>query len=115
MHTFQHEIDILPGNVPRLVLRGALDLSAVGWLEEIVDEMLAWKSDRILLDVSGVTFISSGAIGVLIAAAEEYRRRGGRIYIVNPSKPILHVFTLCALTECATCVTCEEEALGVCA
>ena len=115
MQGLQLDIDLLPGSIPRLVIRGAMDLGSVGQFEEVIGEMLAWVSDRIVIDFSAVTFISSGALGVLIAAAEEYRQRGGRIYAVNPSERILHVFTLCAMTECLTCVACDEDALCACA
>jgi anti-sigma B factor antagonist len=115
MQALQLDIDLLPGKVPHLVICGAIDLKSVSWLEQVIDEMMARASDRIVIDFSACTFISSGAIGILIAAAEEYRKRGCRIYAVRPSDPLLHVFTLCALTECLTCVTREEEALAVCA
>ncbi len=115
MKNLNLDIDLLPGRVPHLVIRGALDMASVGWFDEVVGRMLDWESDRIVIDFSEVSFISSGAIGILIAAAEEYGQRGGRIFAVNPSDRILHVFTLCALVECMTFVAGVNEALGVCA
>jgi len=59
---------VLDGETPVLRLHGELDLATAGTLEEALDEALAGGAGRLVLDLSGLSFIDSTGISLLIGA-----------------------------------------------
>jgi len=54
---------------------------------------------RLVLDLSGVTFMDAAAVGLLVAVREAYRDRGGVLVLANPSRPVRRILTLTNLDE----------------
>jgi hypothetical protein len=52
------DVSLLPGDIPTLVLRGAIELDAAGPFEKVVDELLVLDADRIVIDYSSVSFVN---------------------------------------------------------
>jgi anti-sigma B factor antagonist len=78
----QLEIVQLPGEVCRLSLRGRLDTPGVDAVETRV--YAALSRGHGVVDLTGVTFLASLGIRMLITAAKSVHKRGARLVLVSP-------------------------------
>jgi anti-sigma B factor antagonist len=83
-----------------LVLAGEVDVATSSELRSTLRSLIDEDPARTLtVDVSGVTFIDSTALGVLFGAHCRLQRRGGRISLVDPSPVIRRVLLATGLDE----------------
>ena len=79
----------------KLALSGDLDMSATFRLEPALDRLLSsGQVDELVLDLSGLAFVDSSGLGLLLATSERSRDAGIAMAIVEPSPEIQRVFRL---------------------
>jgi anti-sigma B factor antagonist len=66
----------------------------------------------VVVDLSGVTFMDSTGIGVLVNALRHFSLRSGRMVLVCPSDRILRPFQVTGLVGHLTIFDSREKALG---
>ena len=76
---------------------GELDLATTGRLGEELDRTAARGARRVIVDLAGLTFMDSVALGVLTAAARRLRDDDGVFVVVSQDPRILRVFELTGL------------------
>jgi anti-sigma B factor antagonist len=79
-----------PGQV-RLV--GEVDIAGVPEIQARLER----SGGSIEVDCSGVTFIDSSGLGMLVAVQRACSARGAKLSIVDPSPPMIHVLELTGL------------------
>ena len=80
-----------------LTLKGDLIGDEIGpQLVEVVSDALNDKLKFCIVDLSGVRYISSSGIGVLITMLTKMRNAGGEVLLVSPSE---HVKKLLIITK----------------
>ncbi|MDR3523390.1 MAG: STAS domain-containing protein [Acetobacteraceae bacterium] len=86
----------LANDITQVALIGALDLAGT---EEIGLKLnvLAGSRKRLLMDMTGLTFLSSMGIRSLITVAKTVTRRGGKVVLL---KPIAAVEKVLVTTGC---------------
>lgn len=87
------------GNIGLIEVKGSL----VGGDETVeMRQAVAGFIDReyqkLIIDLSGVTYLNSTAIGVLVSAHTSYSRRGWKIKICGVNKNINNIFVITKLT-----------------
>jgi len=97
------------GALPLLRVRGALDESTVPRLEEAILAVLNGTVSSVALDVSGVEFIDSTGVQVLMSAKKRTAERGGSVYVLGVRDQLERVFTLLRLEQ--VFVLCRETDL----
>jgi anti-anti-sigma factor len=80
-----------------IAVAGEIDAESAPQLEAAIDQFGA--SDKVRLDVAGVTFIDSSALRVLVAQHHRLDGAGGRLEIVNPSKSVVRLFEITSLDQ----------------
>ncbi len=95
MH-FQIDHDPISGG-HLIVARGELDIGATPRLSTVLAMAGASHGGRLVLDLAGVDFIDSTALGVLVQAERRVRERGGRIALVTTDPNIVRVLQITAL------------------
>jgi N-acetylglucosaminyldiphosphoundecaprenol N-acetyl-beta-D-mannosaminyltransferase len=60
---------------------------------------LAASPAHLLLDVSGVQFIDSTGVGLLLRLQKHFRAAGRQLVLIAPTKPVLRAFALMGLAE----------------
>ena len=85
-------------------MTGRLDAAGVVAVEPALTAALA-AHPRLALDLSGVPYVASMGLRLLMAAARGLEKRGGRLVIVNPSSEAEAVLAIAGL----------EKPLRVCA
>lgn len=87
------EIKTLDKGVTQLVLRGAIGVSAATEIEPKVRSVVS-KGSPLIIDMAGVSFVSSQGIRVIVAAAKDLSAKGYRTVIVRPKPEIRKVFRI---------------------
>lgn len=83
----------------RIELRGELDLSTVGKVESELDQAEARQPPLIVLDMTGLTFLDSTGLRLVVTADERARGEGRRFVIVRGPDTVNRVFTITRLGE----------------
>jgi anti-sigma B factor antagonist len=77
-----------------LRVSGYLDTTTAGELEEALAALLAKQHHRIVIDLSGVTYISSAGWGIFIGEIKDVRNHGGDIKLAGMVGDVHEVFEL---------------------
>ena len=95
MNGGQLSITVSDGD-PRIVkLRGELDLATAGELEQT----LASSRGNVEIDCTGLEFIDSSGLHVLVDVHKALERRGNRLVLRNVGGPALRVLEVTQLDE----------------
>ena len=78
-------------------IAGELDVATADRLREELDLTAERGARRVIVDLIGLTFIDSVALGVLTAGARRLRKDGGVFVIVSQDPRILRVFAITGL------------------
>ncbi len=97
MGLMDHQVATVDG-MAKLVLSGELDISTADELRDLLDSCVQDHSPRICVDLSGVRFIDSRTIGVLIGAQKRAEAAGGGLRVSNPQPPVRKAFDILGLT-----------------
>ncbi len=92
------------GDVPVIAVSGEIDVATAPQLRETLQGVIARGSTTIVLDLLGVTFLDSTALGVLVGALKRCREAGGDLHIVVAEPRILKIFEITGLTNVFTIV-----------
>jgi anti-sigma B factor antagonist len=77
---------------------GEIDAHTAPRLRERIHGVLAEAGvEHLVIDLSGVTFLDSSALGVLVGALKRMNERDGRLDIVVPSSHVRRIFEITAL------------------
>ena len=87
-----------------VVLDGEIDISTCPAVRGLLMAAISGGNVHLAVDLSGVTFIDAGGIGVLVAAANRAQQAGGGLSLLAPSpqvRRLLDVFRLDAILPMA--------------
>ena len=76
---------------------GELDIATAGRLSDELDRTADRGARRVIVDLVGLTFIDSVALGVLTEEARRLRADGGTCVVVSQDPRILRVFEITGL------------------
>ena len=79
------------------VLSGEIDAETAPQVAASLDECA--PESQVRLDVSAVTFMDSSALRVLVAQHHRLEAAGGRLEIVQPSRPVTRLFEITSLND----------------
>ena len=85
--------------VVHIGLRGELDLSSAGKLQEELKRVEAGAPPVLVLDLSKLVFLDSTGLRCLVTADERARAQGRRVVIVRGPDPVQRVFSITRLEE----------------
>jgi len=85
------------GTLGLIVLTGEVDISTAPRFKECLVEFLDSGIVRLVIDLSGVTFIDSTALGVLIGGVRRAHTAGGAMTLVVTSRPVERVLSITGL------------------
>lgn len=80
-----------------LVAEGQIDSHTSSALDEALAAMSAETS--VSVDLSGVTFVDSSGLRVIVRAHKRQLGSGGELIIVEPSEPVVKLFDITGLTS----------------
>ncbi|MFN8035452.1 MAG: STAS domain-containing protein [Acidimicrobiia bacterium] len=90
------------GGVPVVSLRGEVDVASSPDLRDCLYRTIARGTERVVVDLAGLTFIDSSGLGVLVGALKRIRERGGELELRGLHDPSRRVFEITGLTKLFT-------------
>lgn len=83
-----------PEDVSTLKVSGYLDTTTASELESALYSLLKKGSYKVVIDLSGVTYISSAGWGIFIGEIKEIRNHGGDLKLAGMVGDVFEVFQL---------------------
>jgi anti-anti-sigma factor len=83
----------LEESVTVLQVQGELDIGSADALRTALDAAEA-QADVVRLDATGVQFLDSTALGVMLASAQRLAARGGRLELMNASPAVRRILDM---------------------
>jgi anti-sigma B factor antagonist len=90
---------------------GEIDIATAPALREQLELSIDRRPDVVVVDLLGVTFMDSTALGVLIGALKRCRDADGTMRIVVSDARVLKVFEITGLTELFSIFSTIDEAV----
>ncbi|HUW56589.1 MAG TPA: STAS domain-containing protein [Planctomycetota bacterium] len=100
------------GKVGLVCLEGEIDFSVLPDMRTALDQAVASKPLSLLVDLSGVTFIASDGLGVLIEAQRKADDDGRKFDLVHPQPHILGMLRKTQLTRLFKIFGSVDDALA---
>ena len=91
------EFSKLPGDISFITLQGNLDIAGVGAAETRFYAYCAGSPPRVLVDLSGVGFIASLGIRMVLQAIKTTAARGGKLLLLNPASAVASALDISGL------------------
>jgi anti-sigma B factor antagonist len=82
-----------------LPLEGEIDLHVSPRLERSLASMIKKRPERVVVDLSGVTFIDSSGLAVLIHALQEVKKYGGKLTLAGLNDNVRSIFEIARLDQ----------------
>ncbi len=76
---------------------------------EVVNNAIQQKILNCIVDISGLRYINSSGIGVLITILTKFRNKGGEVYLMKPSESVQKLLVITKLNAIFHIVQSEEE------
>lgn len=84
----------------RVTIKGEVDLATAPDLMRVLDEAMdAEPGGSVEVDFSGVSFIDSTGLGVLVSCRKRARTLGGELVLVGVQERVLPVFAVTGLDK----------------
>jgi len=100
------------GNATVLAIAGRIDTAAAPALEQAINHEIGLGHRKILLDFSGVSYISSGGLRILLATAKKLRNPGDGFALCSLSPEVMKILSLAGFTTIFSIHSSEGEALA---
>jgi anti-sigma B factor antagonist len=95
-----------------ITLKGRLDIAGTQQIDTRLTVAIATESANTIIDLSGVEFISSLGIGIMVRAANSLLKHQGKIVFLNPQPNVAKVLTSTRIIEVIPIMTNLESALS---
>ncbi len=81
-------------------------------LVSAVNDAMTHQLITCIIDISGLRYINSSGIGVLITILTKFRNKGGEVYLMNPSESVKKLLVITKLNSIFQVIRTEEEAVS---
>ena len=78
---------------------GEIDLNSSGLVKEQLEPVIADKRPRVILDLSGVSYIDSSGLAVFIEAMQRVQSYGGAFVLCGLRESVSHIFNIARLDQ----------------
>lgn len=100
------------GGVTKATLEGRLDTLGVGQIETRFVSAVVPKSLPTVVDLSGVSFIASLGIRMLLSTARALSREGSKLAVYGAQAQVMEIIETTAISEIIPVLETESEALA---
>src|SRR5215472_15073870 len=101
----QHRPNVLP-------LKGEIDLHVSPGITELLTAMIKERPKRIVIDLSGATYIDSAGLAALIIAMREVEAYGGKFFLAGLNETVRSVLESSRLHQTFRICTDVDAALA---
>ncbi len=95
--------------IQHLTLKGRLDSATYVTLEKTVNGLFQSADDRVLIDFSTLSYVSSAGLRLILVAAKRARQVGGRLILCGLSPSVRDVFEISGFLKIMETVESKAE------
>ncbi|MGD8989930.1 MAG: STAS domain-containing protein [Desulfobacterales bacterium] len=95
-----------------IAIEGRMDASNANAAEGEITKALEGEQNRLLFDLSGLEYLSSGGLRVILGAAKEIRRREGKVALAALKEYVYEIFEVSGFTAMIPIKDTIEEGLS---
>jgi anti-anti-sigma factor len=81
-------VERLDNGIKRIILRGKMDIDGTNQIDLRLSAETSVERAFVVVDLSGVDFMASVGIGVLVRSYKALKLRGGKMVFLNPQKVV---------------------------
>ncbi|WP_375581026.1 STAS domain-containing protein [Marivirga tractuosa] len=81
-------------------------------LVELLNDHINKGITKCIIDISGVRYMNSSGIGVLITILTKLRNKDGEVVLINPSEQVKKLLVITKLNNIFTIYDTKEEAIA---
>lgn len=100
------------GDSSVIVVGGEVDVYTAPQLDEVLSGLIEGGHSKLVVDLSGVQFLDSTGLGVLVKGLKRAKESGGSLSVVAVSDRITKVFRITGLDAAISLHGTVEEAAG---
>jgi anti-anti-sigma factor len=108
--SFKFQLDTHAG-VQHLTLTGRLDSATFVTLEKTINGLFSSAGDRVLIDLSALSYISSAGLRLMVVAAKRARQVGGQLILCGLSPTVRDVFEISGFLKIMATTETKAEAV----
>jgi len=112
MTDFSSQQSQLSDDLGLVEVSGEVDLYTAPRFKEDLVALIETGVQRVVVDLSQVTFIDSTALGVIISGVKRLAERDGRLALVAGSRPVVRILSVTGLDRVLTVFDTRDEALA---
>jgi len=86
--------DLLDGGLLKIALTGSLDAPGAMAIEEQFKERLKQRGGNVILDLSGLDYMSSYGLRMILMGAKALHDQGGGLYLAAPTDRVMELIKL---------------------
>ena len=87
------------GKVTVAQCAGFIDSATSGVIEETITGLIAKKQYKIVIDLSGVDYVSSAGWGIFVGYVKDLRKAGGDLKFANMKREVIEIYELLDFTS----------------
>lgn len=106
------ESERTPDGIAIISVAGELDLYTAPRLKENLLSALEEGILKVVIDMTGVHFIDSSALGVLIGGVKRLKPKGGKLVLVSVDENVNWIFQITGLNSVFDIFSTRDEALA---
>lgn len=103
------------GNATILELHGRLDANSAQEAEQRLLTLIDGGALQIVLDLSGLEYISSAGLRVFLSVAKRIRHAGGKLALVSPAPQVAQILDVAGFANILPITAMVSEAVSICA
>jgi stage II sporulation protein AA (anti-sigma F factor antagonist) len=92
-------------------VEGEVDAHTAHKLDKALNDQLAQGHSQLVLDASGMGYISSAGLRAIIFAQRELDQRGGQVRVCGLNAQVRRIFEMAGLDECLHLSDTRREAM----
>ncbi len=102
------------GGIQVIEVSGRLDSVTVGQFKKNFYKTLDAKNREAVLDMSGISFVDSSGLGVLVVIFKEMKAQGGDMLLCGLHRNVRQIFELVKFDRIFKIFNSQEEAVASC-
>ena len=107
------EVEKTADNIPVIHLKGEIDLHTCGGFRDTLRDLIDENRHDIVIDLAGVPYLDSAALGVLVDAVRRVREFEGGIFLVATTPFVRRAFEITRLVKIFQLSDSVDDALGM--
>ncbi|RMH36148.1 MAG: anti-sigma factor antagonist [Nitrospirae bacterium] len=100
------------GDATIVKLEGRFDFANRRVFKDTIDRVQSSSSQRVILDLEGVSFVDSSALGLLVIAHQQFKTRQQRLSLAHPQPYVRQVLELANVPKMIPVYSTVREAVA---